>query len=491
MVTNKKGGIHLPEKNEKIEALAIDVLNLSRNTLVINLRFMDKAISMLKCQCIPGINAIAVNGRTIFYDPITVLKSFSKEKKQLTRQYLHMVLHCVYQHFWVSTLVNQEYWSLACDIAVEYTINDIDLDIFQTENSEKQKIEIEKLRKKVKYVTADMLYRYFLTETLSEKEIRKLQKLFSVDNHDLWYSPLKWEEQFNDANNGEGESEPDKGNSNSENQLESESVGGSNSDKDVIGDRDISKEELEAIRKEWEDTARQMRMDLESFSKEKGDSTGGLTQNLLAVTREKYDYSSFLKKFAILGERMKINQDEFDYIFYTYGLKLYERMPLIEPLEYKDTKQVREFVIAIDTSGSTSGELVQKFLQKTYNILKDEESFFTRFNLHIIQCDAEIQEDAKIANQREFDNYIENMQIKGQGGTDFRPVFKYVDELVANKEFTNLKGLIYFTDGEGTYPVKQPIYNTAFVFLEEGYENPEVPVWAIKLVLQPDDIKEM
>ena len=216
-----------------------------------------------------------------------------------------------------------------------------------------------------------------------------------------------------------------------------------------------------------------------------------MTQNLLSVTREKYDYSSFLKKFAILGERMKINQDEFDYIFYTYGLKLYERMPLIEPLEYKDTKQVREFVIAIDTSGSTSGELVQKFLQKTYNILKDEESFFTRFNLHIIQCDAEIQEDAKIANQREFDNYIENMQIKGQGGTDFRPVFKYVDELVANKEFTNLKGLIYFTDGEGTYPVKQPIYNTAFVFLEEGYENPEVPVWAIKLVLQPDDIKEM
>ena len=70
-------------QNKKIEALAIDVLNLSRNTLVINLRFMDKAISMLKCQCIPGINAIAVNGRTIFYDPITVLKSFSKEKKQV------------------------------------------------------------------------------------------------------------------------------------------------------------------------------------------------------------------------------------------------------------------------------------------------------------------------------------------------------------------------------------------------------------------------
>ena len=68
---------------------------------------------------------------------------------------------------------------------------------------------------------------------------------------------------------------------------------------------------------------------------------------------------------------MKINDDEFDYSFYTYGLQLYEKMPLIEPLEYKEIKAIKEFVIAIDTSGSTSGELVQTFLQKTY-IIDDE-----------------------------------------------------------------------------------------------------------------------
>lgn len=55
--------------------------------------------------------------------------------------------------------------------------------------------------------------------------------------------------------------------------------------------------------------------------------------------------------------------DEFDYIFYTYGLQMYKNMPLIEPLEYKDVKQVREIVVAIDTSGSTSGDLVQSFLK--------------------------------------------------------------------------------------------------------------------------------
>lgn len=77
----------MSEKNEKVEALAIDVLNLSRNTLIINLRFMGKAISMLKCKCVPETRLIAVNGSYIFFDPVVVLKSFSKEKKQITQEH--------------------------------------------------------------------------------------------------------------------------------------------------------------------------------------------------------------------------------------------------------------------------------------------------------------------------------------------------------------------------------------------------------------------
>ena len=80
------------------------------------------------------------------------------------------------------------------------------------------------------------------------------------------------------------------------------------------------------------------------------------------------------------------------------------------------------------------------------------------------------------------------MTLKGFGGTDFRPVFRYVDKMIKSKEFTNLKGLIYFTDGYGDFPERQPDYNTAFVFIDDDYNNPEVPVWAIKLVLQRDEI---
>ena len=185
---------------------------------------------------------------------------------------------------------------------------------------------------------------------------------------------------------------------------------------------------------------------------------------------------------------MRVNDDEFDYIFYTYGLNMYKNMPLIEPLEYKDERRIRDFVIAIDTSGSVAGELVQTFVKKTYNILKQSESFHSKVNIHIIQCDAAIQEDVKITSQEEFDHYLQQMTLKGLGGTDFRPVFSYVNSLVDCGEFNDLRGLIYFTDGYGDFPARQPDYHTAFVFIDDEYNNYDVPVWAIKLILQRNEI---
>ena len=163
-------------------------------------------------------------------------------------------------------------------------------------------------------------------------------------------------------------------------------------------------------------------------------------------------------------------------------------MPLIEPLEYKELKRIKEFVIAIDTSASVAGEPVQKFIQKTYSILKSTESFSRKINLHIIQCDAEIQEDAKITSQTELDEYIRRMELKGFGGTDFRPVFQYVEKMRGQGELSQLKGLLYFTDGYGSFPERKPNYETAFVFLSDNYNDPAVPPWAIKIILNSEEL---
>lgn len=461
------------EKYEKLNKLAKEVLNLSRNTLLVNLRFLDMALSRFQ-YFTHNKSTYFTNGEYLIYNPRHVLKSYKAEKDAPVRDYLHIVMHCVFRHMFMSPTLNRPLWDLACDIAVEAVINDLNLNSVETTRAKMQQGELNKIKSHVKILTAEKIYAY-LVDNFNERKAAELRAYFYADNHEIWYmTGDEIEAQFGiSKKNIDGDSDGENSDGDGD---------GKNSDGNGNTSTKLKLNEM------WKEISERMQTDLETFSKEQGDKAGGLVQNLKAVNREKYDYTAFLKKFAVLGETMKVNDDEFDYIFYTYGLKLYDKMPLIEPLEYKEVKRIKEFVIAIDTSGSVVGELVQAFVQKTYNILKSTESFFSKINLHIIQCDADIQEHIKIANQDEFDEYLKTMQIKGLGGTDFRPVFEKVDELVKNKEFTNLKGLIYFTDGYGEFPAQKPGYDAAFVFIDDEYNNPEVPPWAIKLVLQKDEI---
>lgn len=457
------------ERTEKLNNLALEVLRLSRNTLLVNLRFLDSALS--RFEYIPtDKSTLLTDGKHLLYNPEYILKRYKHEKERPVRDYLHIVFHCIYRHMFMDPSLDRPLWDLACDIAVENVITELGIRSTTSKIESIQQSYISELKSKTKLLTAEKIYHCFKDENLDPMKAADIRARFYADNHEIWYMTSEEAEAAYGVSFGGTQSESSDG--------EGDSAEGE-------GGFAMTKVELAQM---WKDISERMGMDLETFSKMQGRNAGSLTQNLLAVNREKYDYTAFLKKFAVMGEQMRINDDEFDYIFYTYGLDLYENMPLIEPLEYKEVKAIKEFVIAIDTSGSTSGELVQKFVQKTYNILKSTESFFSKVNIHIIQCDADIQEDKKITSQEDFDEYLKTMQIRGLGGTDFRPVFEYVETLRKNKEFTNLKGLIYFTDGYGDFPARKPDYDTAFVFVDDEYNNPDVPPWAIKLILQKDEI---
>ena len=242
---------------------------------------------------------------------------------------------------------------------------------------------------------------------------------------------------------------------------------------------------------DWEDMAKRIEADLQTAAMGRGVKGGDTVANLELVNRKQIDYRDFLRQFATTAEEMRINDDEFDYIFYTYGLSRFGNMPLVEPLEYKETTRVREFAIAIDTSGSTQGALVQHFAQRTYELLKETESFGDTVNIHIIQCDAEIQDDVLITSLEDLDRYCQNIQVRGQGGTDFRPVFAYVNQLIDAGEFEDLRGLIYFTDGYGTFPDAPPAYDTAFVFVEEEGKERRVPPWAMRVVMDEQRVRSL
>lgn len=437
-------------KKDKIIKISADIIRLSLNILSVNLRFMDMALNSLSREIYQG--TYACDSKKLYYDPMYVLKCYKEDKRLIMHDYLHIIMHCVFRHFYqFISAGNRELWDIACDIAVENIINDLNIDCTVVSKRNDRLAAIGEIKRHTKMITAEKVYEHL--KTVKDAELSYLKVLFAVDDHSMWYDSA---------------SQPG---------TDKESGGGMS--------RRISDADIE----HWKKISERMQVDLQTFSKQRGTDSGALTQGLAQLNRERYDYTEFLKQFAVINEVMKLNPDEFDYIFYTYGMSLYKNMPLIEPLEYKDEPVVKEFVIAIDTSGSVQGELVQKFVQKTFNILKQIENVRTSINIHIIQCDSSIQEDIKLSSRDDMESYLSNMILRGFGGTDFRPVFRYVDTLIENKEFTDLKGLIYFTDGMGVFPERPPHYKTAFVFVEDEYIEPYVPPWAIKLVLDRYELK--
>lgn len=350
-----------------------------------------------------------------------------------------MVFHCIFRHFGKPG-IEKRLWNLSCDIAVEHMIDGIYHRSVRYSRSLLRRETYRLLEKEKKTLNAERIYKILKEEFLKEKELAQLEKEFYVDDHKYW------------ANQ-----QPDR----KPNPLMS---------------------------KKWGDISDGIETDLGTFSREAGEQDGDFLDQLKIENRERYDYREFLRKFAVFREELTVDPDSFDYNFYTYGLSLYGNMPLIEPLETREVKKVSEFVIVIDTSMSCSGELVQRFLEETYGILSDSGNFFQKVNIHIIQCDEKVHSDVKITSGEELQEYMNSLELYGDGGTDFRPAFAYVEELMEKREFENLKGLVYFTDGYGIFPAKMPPYRTAFVFMEQEPEDVDIPTWAMKLVITEEEL---
>ncbi len=765
------------EEQERREAamaearkIALQILTLTRNGLFVALRFMDVALCQFDylsaeyAELPFTIKTTATTGEHMIYDPRYIIQQYMRDRKALSRDYLHIVLHCVFRHPFVSTRLNMECWNLACDIAVENTICELELKQTDVQNVEEIRHEIERIREFVTRMNAENLYKFLLSGEATARDVERWKKLFKRDEHDIWWEVARQieeekkrraeeeaekseepdsgeetrdeeesqdaeedtsesgedpqddegsgdeegepeedaadteeepdggdepdgaeEEDLDDSDRDEGGEEPpdeepeedydeyeeeygsspggedeggegSDGDPNSDTRASDEESGGDGSgggnpgedpeqtdeegadrdsntptdglsgqddghqpDRDKNGEKgDLSGEagngtpddsddpfgdqsqqgntqgaegsggiqknqgsqsgehsagtggggdgsqsawqheggatersdgeidtsdmrqldgaadpgadlhevegespqeakpergtkdtgaeedqgkdktpsfmhngeQQEELENKWKEISERMLVDLETSSKEWGDKSDSMVQSLKKINRDKYDYHTFLQKFSTIKEDIQLNDEEFDYVYYIYGLNRYGNMPLIEPLEYKEARKIHDFVIAIDTSGSCAGEVVQKFLDKTYSIFSQQENFFRKINLHIIQCDAMIQSDVKITNKEEFKEYMRTVEFRGFGGTDFRPVFEYVNEMIDHHEFDDLRGLIYFTDGNGVYPKRRPDYETAFVFVDDDEFDYEVPSWAMKLVLETSEITE-
>lgn len=127
-------------------------------------------------------------------------------------------------------------------------------------------------------------------------------------------------------------------------------------------------------------------------------------------------------------------------------------------------------VMAIDTSGSTTGDLPQFFAELS-NLLKS----FGNYELTVIQCDYEIQQienfsgDTPLPPNYQWESY-------GHGGTSFIPPFEYVKEHELHPDI-----LIYLTDGYGDAPENAPKFPVLWVLTNDGEEP---ALWGKKIKLR-------
>ena len=425
-----------------LNEIGLEILQAARNELYLNLPYLDAALCALRFE--PGADRtmfIAADGESLYYSGAYLSDRFLRSPAAVNRIYLHTILHCILRHIAKKRGRDSAVWDLSCDIAAESILDELAYPCVAVPAARplRQKIYGE-LRETMKVLTAEGIYRELLRQKLPEYELARLQREFFADDHGLW--------------DPEGQ--------------------------------DDEKQQRQDQR--WQDLAGRAQTAMDTVLGGQAQGGEAIYEQVKVASRESVDYRAFLRRFAAYREVMEADGDAFDYTFYTYGLQLYGNMPLIEPPETREEKRVEDFVIAIDTSMSTSGEMVRAFLEETYSILRSASTFTRRVNIRVLQCDNQLRRDDAIASLDELRSYMESFQLSGGSATDFRPVFEHVDRLREAGVFTQLRGMLYFTDGMGIFPKKRPDYETAFILTGEPPMAVSFPPWAIRLVLGEENI---
>ncbi len=102
-------------------------------------------------------------------------------------------------------------------------------------------------------------------------------------------------------------------------------------------------------------------------------------------------------------------------------------------------------VVAIDTSGSIDQEEIEEFISEI-DAIKSQ----VRASVTLLTCDSKLNYGCPWRFEA-WDQFKFDVNIRGGGGTNFKPVFEWVEEQDRTPDL-----LLYFTDAEGVFPDVEP-----------------------------------
>lgn len=398
----------------ELEQQALEILNWSRRKLAAQLPEFLPAIYLLPIRASEQESKLWTNGETLYFHPATVVQDYLSRKDNIAAQIMHIIAHGLLGHIPKRRGQQEQLFDAAADIKAAAFVDRLPLPLPFPADKETRKhmLEWDKLTLEAAYLTPE-----------NREDAAALigkSKPLELDDHSAWAPPAE------PGGNG-------------------------------IADR-------------WEAAARQVGAALAHSGRGQafGNMAGELCEEYGKVEESGVSYKEFLRQFCSRQERQEVDPDSISHIWYHVGMSLTGDAPFVEPEELREDAHSLDLAVALDTSGSCCGEVMKNFLGELLAILRDAGG--PRVQMTLIQCDAEIQKIQTLSRDESPDSLLDDFTVYGCGGTDFRPVFDYIEQQRQDPEGRQFRGLLYLSDGCGTFPDNAPDYPVAFLFPKEDEE---------------------
>lgn len=438
-------------KKSDQEQLAEEVLRFIQQDLAREYRYLTSVFYYLILISDPGEESMSTDSRHLFYNTEYILREFMGKQKQyraLKYRYLHLTLHCLAGHVRKREQTDRILFDSCADLYAAVMLKKL------TGKSPPVPRDYAKLLSAMGRETGNRSLLQFMhwcrKDSQRSLDMLRLGKILKSDNHDQWMAERPLTKQMERAG-----------------------------DWTIAADND------------WE-YLRTHLLQLAKLTGAQGKQMWGNSRNPVQMQVTPWD-AEHISYEQILREICRITgqQDsdlEFDPLWYAAGMERYGNRPLVEPAECVEELALHNLVIAIDTSGSCQ-EYASAFLGLTVRFLK--EAGIRKNAVWVVQCDTELR-DIKEMDPANTAVLFETQEMCGGGGTDFRPVFRWIREMREVGEMDKPAALIYFSDGFGEFPDTEPDYKTIFVFPseEEAVSGKEwVPEWVMKCCLTGEELK--
>ena len=181
-----------------------------------------------------------------------------------------------------------------------------------------------------------------------------------------------------------------------------------------------------------------------------GSMPSNLIQKINDLRKPRVNWRSFLRQYW--GTKVGVWDLEVTRFSPCYWNTL--RIP-VPPLT--DTHGSPDVIIAIDTSGSMTGEPIRMVVSEIRGLAG------VTSEVLVLMCDAEVQGTFKLRDITDDEILRLRDELRGGGGTDFCPVFEYIE-----KEKLKPQLLVFMTDTWGSYPQKVPTYPVVWLTPTQG-----------------------